>query len=46
MEKQRIECADKLSVNAIKEGPEYDPAEPVNREYEIRLYAYYGRSRY
>jgi hypothetical protein len=35
-----------LTVNAIKEGPEYDPSEPVNREYETRLYDYYGRPRY
>lgn len=32
--------------DAIKNSPEFDPAEPVNREYETRLYDYYGRSKY
>jgi len=36
----------KLTIDAVKEGPEYNPAEPINREYEIRLYDYYGRPRY
>lgn len=35
-----------LTVEAIKGGPEYDPSQPVNREYEIRLYDYYGRPKY
>jgi hypothetical protein len=35
-----------LTVEAIKQGPEYDPSEPVNREYEMRLYDYYGRPHY
>jgi hypothetical protein len=35
-----------LSKNAIKNGPEYDPSEPINREYEARLYDYYGRPHY
>ena len=35
-----------LTVEAIKEGPEYDPAQPINREYEVRLYDFYGRPRY
>ena len=35
-----------LTKNEIKEGPEYDPSEPVNRKYEERLYDYYGRPRY
>jgi hypothetical protein len=39
--------AGKVSVNlakeAVKNSPEYDPSEPVNREYEVHLYDYYGR---
>jgi hypothetical protein len=35
-----------LSVDAIKMAPEYDPAEPINREYETRLYDFYGRPKY
>jgi hypothetical protein len=34
------------SRNGIKGSPEYDPAAPVNREYEARLYDYYGRPVY
>ncbi len=30
----------------IKDSPEFDPSAPVNREYEERLYDYYGRRRY
>jgi len=40
----------KISLNQnqkkITESPEYDPLEPVNREYEERLYDYYGRHKY
>ena len=32
--------------DAIKNSPEFNPAEPVNREYETRLYDYYGRPKY
>jgi len=35
-----------LSQEQIKNGPEYDPAAPVNREYETRLYDFYGRPTY
>jgi len=35
-----------LPAERIKEGPEFDPAVPVNREQETRLYDYYGRPRY
>jgi hypothetical protein len=35
-----------LSKEAVKNSPEYDPSEPVNREYELRLYDYYGRPKY
>ena len=48
---KEINWADsEVTVNATKEAiqksPEYDPALPVNREYEIRLYDYYGRPKY
>ena len=35
-----------LSAKAIENGPEYDPSLPVNREYEERLYDFYGRPYY
>lgn len=35
-----------LPKDSIKNSPEYDPSTPVNREYEIRLYDYYGRPKY
>lgn len=35
-----------LSREQVRNGPEYDPAQPVNREYESRLYDYYGRPKY
>jgi hypothetical protein len=35
-----------LSQESIKHSPEYNPAEPVNREYEVRLYDFYGRPKY
>jgi sporulation protein YlmC with PRC-barrel domain len=35
-----------LLRETIKNSPEYDPAAPVNRAYEERLYDYYGRPRY
>ena len=34
-----------LSGERIKYSPEYNPADPVNREYEIQLYDFYGRPR-
>lgn len=30
----------------VKNSPAFDPSAPVNREYEIRLYDYYGRPKY
>lgn len=30
----------------IEHSPEYDPARPIERTYETRLYDYYGRPRY
>lgn len=35
-----------LSRKAVKESPKYDPSSPVNREYEVRMYDYYGRPMY
>jgi hypothetical protein len=35
-----------LSAKAIENGPKYDPALPVNRKYEKRLYDFYGRPYY
>ncbi|HDT14607.1 MAG TPA: PRC-barrel domain containing protein [Firmicutes bacterium] len=35
-----------LTKEEIKNSPEYDPSQPVNREYEEVLFDYYGRPRY
>jgi hypothetical protein len=35
-----------LSTEMVKDSPEFDPSAPVNREYELRLYDYYGRPKY
>jgi hypothetical protein len=35
-----------LSKDVIQHSPEFDPSVPVNREYEVRLYDYYGRPHY
>jgi len=35
-----------LTREDVKNSPEYDPAAPVNREYEARLYDFYGRPKY
>ena len=35
-----------LSRRAIEQSPEWDPSAGVNREYEARLYDYYGRPTY
>jgi hypothetical protein len=35
-----------LRSEAIEGSPKYDPSAPVNREYEIALYDYYGRPVY
>ena len=32
-----------LEKDQIRESPQYDPSRPVNREYEERLYDFYGR---
>ena len=46
-----IEAQDKtvaleLSQEEVKESPPYDPNQPVNRQYEVHLYDYYGRAKY
>jgi hypothetical protein len=35
-----------LDRETIRNSPEFDPSAPVNREYELRLYDYYGRPKY
>lgn len=35
-----------MTKGQIKDSPEFDPKEAVNRGYEERLYDYYGRPRY
>lgn len=35
-----------LQREVIRNGPEWDPAEPITREYETRLFGYYGRPGY
>lgn len=35
-----------LLRQVIEKCPEFNPSEPVNREYEMRLYDYYGRPKY
>jgi len=35
-----------LSKKTVKNSPEYNPSDPVNREYEIRMYDYYGQPKY
>jgi hypothetical protein len=35
-----------LTREAVKDSPEFNPNAPVNREYEARLYDYYGRPKY
>jgi len=34
------------STDEIRKSPHYDPNQPVNRQYELRLYDYYGRRKY
>lgn len=35
-----------VEKQSIENAPEYDPDQPVDREYELRLYDYYGRAGY
>ena len=41
--KRRVSIA--MTVDQIRNGPKYDPATPINREYEARLYDFHGRPR-
>ncbi len=33
-------------IDPKQENPEYDPSEPVNRGYEVRLHDFHGRPYY
>ena len=35
-----------LKKDIIEKSPDFDASKPVNREYEVRLYDYYGRPVY
>lgn len=35
-----------VSKEVLKNSPPYEPTAPVNREYEVQLYDYYGRPKY
>ena len=35
-----------VSRQAIENSPPYDASAPVNREYEVQVYDYYGRPKY
>ena len=35
-----------LTKKGVESSPEFDPSLPINREYEARLYDYYGRPKY
>jgi uncharacterized protein YrrD len=35
-----------LDAETIRNSPEFDHTQPINREYEARLYDYYGRPKY
>ncbi len=35
-----------LTRQAVKDSPEYDPTQPVNREYEAALFSWYGMPTY
>ena len=40
---ERMAIAVDLDREAVRGSPQWDPEAPVNREYETRLYDYYGR---
>ncbi len=35
-----------VSREKVENSPEYDPSQPVNREFEVTLYDFYGRPKY
>ncbi len=39
--KQTVEVA--MTRETIEGSPEYDPDKPINREYEVRMYDFYGK---
>jgi hypothetical protein len=43
---KRGEARMDLDQEQIENAPPYDPATPINREYELQLYDYYGRPVY
>lgn len=43
---QRANVQVDLHKETIENSPEFDPSLPINREYEVRLYDYYGRPKY
>jgi 3D (Asp-Asp-Asp) domain-containing protein len=43
---QQREIRVDLTREQVKNSPTYDPAAPVNRAYEVKLYDYYGRPSY
>ncbi len=43
---ENLEVRVDVDKDAVKHSPEFDPEAPVNREYEMRLYDYYGRPKY
>jgi hypothetical protein len=43
---QRREVRVNVPKKTIEDSPPYDPSAPVNREYEVQMYDYYGRPKY
>jgi hypothetical protein len=35
-----------LTKDQVKNCPEFDPSKPINRDYEVKLYDFYGRPKY
>ncbi len=35
-----------MTIDQVKSSPEFNPKAPINREYEIQLFDYYGRPKY
>ena len=35
-----------VSKRDVEDSPPFDPSAPVNREYEVQMYDYYGRPKY
>ncbi len=43
---QNKDAVTRLQGQRIKDSPELDPADPITRDYEARLYEHYGRTPY